>query len=466
MLVNTLLKNIGIECNDTREVMGISFDSRNVEEGYIFVAKKGDKYDGNDYIKQAFDNGALCVISDTISGDNIYKSGDIYKDEEIIIKKFYDFSDIKLVGITGTNGKTSTCYLAYEALRVLGEKATYIGTLGVIDGEYYKEIDNTTPELDVLAREIVKAKNRGSKYIIMEVSSHALSLGRVRAFDFNLIGFTNLSQDHLDYYQNMERYFLSKKKLFDDARKESIAIVNIDDLYAKKIIEGYKGKIVSYGKGGDYEFNVIQNNLQGIRFQIDDNIITSKLLFQTNIYNLSMAYLILKYLGIKKEKISQCLSNANIVKGRGELLYNKDYYIILDYAHTPDAMERILLEVNKIKENKIITLFGCGGNRDNKKRAIMGYIASLNSDKVYISNDNPRYEDENLIIEDIISLIKDKGNYIVLKDRAKAIKEAICSLEKKDILLILGKGHEEYQIIKDKKYYLSDKEIVKECLEN
>lgn len=465
MQVNLLLKSIGIDCYDSREVKGVCFDSKRIKSGDIFVAKKGNKYDGNEYIKEAFNNGAVCVISDSINGDNIYKSNNIDRDRNNLVKKFYDFSNIKIIGITGTNGKTSTAHLVYESLTNLGMYSTYIGTLGVIDREYYMALDNTTPEIDVLANEIVKAKNRGCKYIVMEVSSHSLSLGRVDILDFNILGFTNLSQDHLDYYDNMEKYFLSKKSFFDNARKESIAIVNMDDLYAKKIINDYKGKVIGFGKKDGYKINLISNDLNGLCFEIDGSIITSKLLFETNLYNLSMCYLILKYLGINKGDITRAMKNLNVVNGRGEVLVNKDYHIILDYAHTPDAMERILLESNKIKDNKIVTLFGCGGNRDKKKRAIMGYIASLNSDLVYICNDNPRNENEDEIIGDITSLIKDRGNYKIIKDRKEAIRNAISKLDKGDLLLILGKGHEEYQIIGDIKYHLSDREIVKECLE-
>jgi UDP-N-acetylmuramoyl-L-alanyl-D-glutamate--2,6-diaminopimelate ligase len=371
---------------------------------------------------------------------------------------------MKIIGITGTNGKTSTCHIIYDALTKMGKLTTYIGTLGIIDRDYKLELDNTTPEIDVLAREIDKAKKRGCKYIVMEVSSHALSLNRVNLLDFNIIGFTNLSQDHLDYYGNMEKYFYSKKMLFDNASKNSIAIINSDDIYSSKIINDYKGNVINYGRQGKYKYEIINSSLDGVNFNFDGCNITSKLLFETNIYNLCMAYLVLKSLGINKDKICDVISQSGIVNGRCEVIHNKDFYIILDYAHTPDAMEKILLEVNKIKENRIVTLFGCGGNRDKKKRGIMGYIASINSDKVYITNDNPRNEDEDHIIRDILSISNDPNKVVVIKDRKKAIKEAVDNLDKGDVLLILGKGHEDYQIIGNTKYNLSDREIVRECL--
>ena len=465
MLVKTLLDKIGIESNDDREVKGISFNSTNVGNGYIFIAKKGFSYDGNDYINEAFSNGALCVISDSFNGNNIYYSSNIDGDKLTLINEFYNFDDIKIIGITGTNGKTSTCYLLYEALNNLGIKATYIGTLGIISENYFYELENTTPEVDILAREISKAKERNSKYIVMEVSSHSLSLNRVSLLKFDYIGFTNLSQDHLDFYKNMEEYFLSKKLLFDKASSDCLAVINKDDIYSKRIIEDYKGMVVSYGKNSDYEYEIISNDLSGISFRIDGEIIQSKLLFKTNIYNLAMVYLLLKGIGINKKDIVNVLSNCNVIKGRSEVLYNKEFCIILDYAHTPDAMERILLEVNKIRKNRVVCLFGCGGNRDNKKREIMGFIACINSDKVYICNDNPRYENEDKIINDITALIKDKTNYEIIKDRKDAIEAALSNLCDGDILVILGKGHEEYQIIGNKKYHFSDKEIVLKWLE-
>jgi len=465
MLVKDLLRKIDIISDDNREVKGISFKSKEVRDGYIFVARKGNTFNGNDYIKEAFTNGAICVVSDSLESDNIYLSKNINRDAQTLIKNYYDLSDIKLIGVTGTNGKTSTCHLIYESLNSMKKRATYIGTLGVIDNDYKLELDNTTPEIDVLAREIDKAKKRGSEYIVMEVSSHSLSLNRVDILDFDVVCFTNLSQDHLDYYKNMEDYFRSKKLLFDRASDRSIAIVNNEDIYCDDIIKDYKGKVIRYGNKGDYEFEIINNSFEGISFKIDNQIITSKLLFKTNIYNLVVSYLVLKYLGFDPDEIRKALDKSNVINGRSEVLYNKGFYIILDYAHTPDAMERILLEVNKIKQNRVITLFGCGGNRDKSKRKIMGYISTLNSDKVYVSNDNPRFENEDDIISDIIS-ISNKEKITIIKDREKAISEAINELENGDVLLILGKGHEEYQIIKDKKYHLSDREIVNKCLEN
>lgn len=465
MIVKDLLKKINIDSNDTRIVKGIAFNSNDVEEGYIFIAYKGNSLDGNDYIHKAFEKGALCVISDRLVGYDIYKSKDIERAKEILTKAIYKINKIKLIGITGTNGKTSSAHLLYQSLNLMGVRATYIGTLGVIDLDYKLELENTTPSMDVLAREIVKAKKRGCEYVIMEVSSHSLSMNRVNIFNFDIIAFTNLSQDHLDYYKTMEDYFNAKKILFDNAGKETIGIINNEDKYSNKIIKDFKGKVIRYGNYSDYEYEIIQNDIKGLIFKINDKLVKSSLIYKTNLYNLLLTYVVLSSLGYQDDNIIDALNNAKTIEGRMDVLYNQDYTIVLDYAHTPDAMERIIKETNKIKQGKCCVLFGCGGNRDVSKRKIMGEIASRYADRIYLTNDNPRFESETKIIEDILEGIENKDKVIINKDRKEAINLAVSNLKKGDILLILGKGHEDYQIIKDKKIHLSDREIVKLCLE-
>lgn len=465
MIVKDVLKKIGIDSDDTRSVKGIAFNSKDIEEGFIFVAYKGSNVDGNDYIYEAFNNGAVCVISDRLVGYDVYKSNDIEKDKVTLIKSIYKLNKLKLIGITGTNGKTSSVHLLYQALNTLGVRTTYIGTLGVIDGEYTKEIDNTTPNMDVLAKEMHKAIKRGCEYIVMEVSSHALSMNRLLPFNFEVIAFTNLSQDHLDYYKTMDEYFRAKKILFDNASSNCIGIINNEDEYSKEIINDFKGKVIKYGENSNYEYSLVSNDLNGICFKVNDSIIKSKLLFKTNLYNLLLSYVVLSSLGYQKDNIVRALNNSKTINGRMDVICNREYTIVLDYAHTPDAMERIIKEANNIKENKLVVVFGCGGNRDNKKREIMGKIANDYADKIYLTNDNPRFEDETKIINDILKGIDNKEKVTIEKNREKAITKAIKKLDKGDILLILGKGHEDYQIIKDKKYHLSDREIVSRCLE-
>ena len=464
MLVKELLEKIGIASDNEKEVTGICFDSRKVKDGNIFVAYKGADSDGNDYIWDAFNNGAVCVVSDRLVGYDVYKSNNINLDKETMIREFYDFRKIKFIGITGTNGKTSSAHLLYQALNYLGIRTTYVGTLGVIDNEYFQELDNTTPDMDVLAREVEKAIDRKCKYIVMEVSSHSLSMNRIAPFYFDIVAFTNFTQDHLDYYQTMDEYFKAKKILFDRADENCIGVVNSEDTSSFKLISDFKGRIVTYGHKGNYDYRILKNNLNGLKFKVDENIIDTKLVYKTNLYNLLLVYTILSLLNYDKEDIKKALEDVSPIPGRMEILKNKNKYVILDYAHTPDAVEKIVKETNKIKKGKVYVLFGCGGNRDKSKRAIMGKIASEYGDYIYLTNDNPRNEDEMVIINDILTGITNP-NIVIEKDRKKAIETAIDNLKKGDILLVLGKGHEEYQIINNKKYHFSDKEIILQCLE-
>jgi len=464
VIVKDVLKRIGIDSNDTRIVKGVTFDSRKVKEGYIFVAYKGEKVDGNDYIYKAFENGAICVVSDRLVGYDVYKSDDIEKAKVSLCQLIYSLNKIKLIGITGTNGKTSSAHLVYQSLNNLGIRATYIGTLGVIDGDYIKELDNTTPNMDTLSFEINEAIKRKCEYVVMEVSSHALSMNRVKPFSFDVVAFTNLTQDHLDYYKDLEEYFNAKKLLFDTAKENCIGIINNEDNYSNKIIKDFKGKVIRYGNSSEYDYEIIKNDLNGLVFKVNEAIINSKLIYKTNIYNLLLTYVILSTLGYDKDLIIKAISDCNVIEGRMEVIANNNNYIILDYAHTPDAMERILKETNKIKKGRNIVLFGCGGNRDKSKREIMGKIANDYADFIYLTNDNPRFEKDDDIINDILFGIENKNKLIIEKDREKAITMAIKQMKENDVLLILGKGHEDYQIIKDQKYHLSDREIVLVCI--
>lgn len=465
MIVKDVLKKVGIESDDKRVVKGVAFDSNDVEDGYIFVAYNGNSTDGNNYIHKAFENGAVCVVSDRLVGYDIYKSDNIEFVKEELCKLIYKIDKIKLIGITGTNGKTSSAHLLYQCFNNMGIRATYIGTLGVIDNDYNKALNNTTPNMDVLSREIYLAKKRKCEYVVMEVSSHALSMSRTKIFKYDVIAFTNLTQDHLDYYKNMEEYFKAKKILFDNADENCIGIVNNEDSYSARIISDFKGKVIRYGNDSEYSYDLINNTMKGITFKVNEDIISSKLIFKPNLYNLLLVYTILMSLGYKNYDVVNSLNECKTINGRMEVLYSDEYYIVLDYAHTPDAMERIIKETNKIKQGRSIVVFGCGGNRDKSKRKIMGNIASLYGDKIYVTDDNPRFESEEAIISDILEGVSYKDKVIVEKDRKNAITLAIKDLTKNDVLLILGKGHEDYQIIKNKKIHLSDREIVQSCLE-
>jgi len=356
--------------------------------------------------------------------------------------------------MTGTNGKTTTCYLIYQALNKLGIKCAYIGTLGFYTDKE-KILNNTTPNLYEIYNMLLECVNNNYEYVVMEVSSQGLSMGRVNTLLFDYVIFSNLTQDHLDYHKTIDAYAQEKQKLFNMTR-DSIAIVNNDDKYKDYFL--LDNKNITYGKNdSDYNISDIKSTLDGTRFKLNDERYITNLIGEYNIYNLSIVIILLKCLNI--ESIYEVIKELTAPNGRMDIVKYKSNNIVVDYAHTPDAVLKIIKEVSKIKHNRIITMIGCGGNRDKTKRPIMGDIATKYSDFVIFTSDNPRYEKPKKILKDITCKLDNK-NYKIIVNRKKAIKRGIQMLEKNDILLLLGKGHEDYQIIKSKKYPFSDKNIV------
>ena len=464
MKLKELLKAIDIDFNEDIDIKGITCNSKEVKKGYLFIAIKGNVHNGNDYIKDAIKQKASYIISDSITGSNILKIENI---KELKAKLFYTFynypqNKLKIIGVTGTNGKTSSAYILYNLLNKLGTKAMYIGTLGVIDNEYYRGLDNTTPDSDILALEFYKAVKRKTKYVIMEVSSHALSFDRVKYIDFKGAIYTNLTHEHLDYHVTMANYLLAKQKLFNNLSEDSFAIINSDDKYYHDIEKNCKGKIIHYGmEKNEFRISNISRGLEGIRFDLGgyENI-TSKLLGIINVYNISAAFLCAIELGFDDELIKNKIKEIDTINGRLEKVYNDNYCVILDYAHTPDAMEKVLVEIKPLVTNRLIVLFGCGGNRDTTKRPLMGEIATSYADVAYITSDNPRFEDPLNIIYDVLKGCKNEKKIVVEENRELALKKALGEIECGDILMVLGKGHEEYQIIGDERISCSDKEMI------
>ncbi len=437
--------------------MNIKIDSRKIQKGDTFIALRGQNDDGHKYVLDAIKNGATCVIVEegSYDVDTIVVSDTKKYLEEYLENNYYDdIKNLKLIGMTGTNGKTTTCYLIYQALNKLDIKCAYIGTLGFFTDEEIKT-DNTTPNLYELYNMLLYCSKNGYKYVVMEASSQGLSMGRLNTLIFDYVIFSNLTQDHLDYHKTMDEYLTQKQKLFK-MTDDSYAIVNIDDEYSKYFL--LDNKNITYGKGNsDYIISDIKSNIDGSYFKLNDEEYYTKLIGEYNIYNVAIVIILLKTLGV--ENIKEIISNLNSPNGRMDIVKYKDNTIIIDYAHTPDAVEKIIKSVSKLDHNKIITLIGCGGNRDKTKRSIMGDIATKNSDYVIFTSDNPRYEDPNEILNDMTCKLY-KNNYEIIADRKKAILNAIQKLSKNDILLLLGKGHEDYQIIGDTKYPFKDKDIV------
>lgn len=436
-------------------------DSRRVVPGDTFVDTTFNK----EYVYDAVRNGAALIISkikydeDTIVVDDPKEYYNNY-----IYNKYYDkIKDITLIGVTGTNGKTTTSYVIYDILNKMDVKCAYIGTIGFYKSGIIKELNNTTPDIEELYEYLYECANDDIKYVVMEVSSHALDQDRVYGLKYDACIFTNLTEDHLDYHKNMEEYKKAKLLLFNKLRNKRIAIVNSDDQNYKDFMlsNNYNVKV---GRFGDFKIKDIKLNDDSLDLKFsfkNDYFKHLNMVGKYNAYNYLEAVAALVYLNFDINEILKI--DVFTPPGRMYIVKYKDNTIFIDYAHTPDAMEKVLKSVNEFKKNRIITIFGCGGDRDRFKRSIMGDIASSYSDKVIITNDNPRNEDDDSIIFDIVGGIK-KDNFEIVKNRRDAIIKGISYLGKNDILLILGKGHEDYQIIGNIRNHFSDLEVVREII--
>ena len=367
-----------------------------------------------------------------------------------------------MLGVTGTNGKTTSCYLIYQMLLNLGIDAAYIGTIGFYHKDEFIELNNTTPDIQTLYGLLHHAKESGCKSVIMEVSSQALAYDRLYGINYDEIAFTNLTEDHLDFHKTMEEYLKAKLLVLDHLNKDAVIIANSDDENYVKFNDK-KHKFLTFGMNGDYKiekFDITPSETT-LEFSYEDkkyNVevpLTSKF----NVYNyLTMLSIVHNY-GFSIDEIVEKTPLLKAPKGRCEAYKVNNGYAVIDYAHTPDAVEKVISAYNELKKNRVITIVGCGGDRDPKKRPIMGGIAANLSDYVILTSDNPRTEDPQKIMDDILVGVK-TDNYEVELDRRKAIKKGIDMMQKDDILLILGKGHEDYQIIGKTKYHLDDAEEV------
>jgi len=370
--------------------MNIKIDSRKINKGDTFIAIRGENNDGHKYVIDAINNGATTVIVEEGDYDvNTILVNDTKKYlEEYLENNYYDqIKKLKLIGMTGTNGKTTTCFLIYQALNKIGIKCAYIGTLGFYTDKQ-KELSNTTPNLYEIYNMLIECVDNDYEYVVMEVSSQGIAMGRISTLIFDYVIFSNLTQDHLDYHGTIESYVSEKQKLFTMTR-DAIAIINNDDKYKDYFL--LDNKNITYGNNNsDYNISNIESTLDGTKFKLNDEEYFTKLIGEYNIYNISVVIILLKCLNI--DNISSIISELKCPDGRMDIIKYNDNNIIVDYAHTPDAVEKIIKEVSKIPHNKIITIIGCGGNRDKTKRPIMGDIATTYSDYVIFTSDNPRYE--------------------------------------------------------------------------
>lgn len=448
-------------------MINIKTNSTKVENGDTFVAIKGHTVDGHNFIDDAIKNGAKNLIVEKEGNYSIpyLVVDDTKKYLDDVLKENYskDFEKLKIIGITGTNGKTTTAYITSSILTKLNIKNAYIGTIGFyINSKKIKDLPNTTPDILELYNLIYDAKNEGCEVIVMEISSHSLDLNRINGINFAIAAFTNLTQDHLDYHKNMENYLNSKRKILSYIDNKGIIVVNKDDKYSEYFING-NAKTIGVNDCDynidSYSFDLYNSIIEFTHNKIKYNVKTN-LFSKFNVYNYLTSLAIVNNLGINIDDIIKVTKDIYAPKGRFEAYKVKEGLAIIDYAHTPDAVLKIITAVKEHAKGKIITVIGCGGNRDKLKRPIMGEIATKNSDYVIFTNDNPRLEDEKNIMNDIIKGVID-NNYEIEYDRKIAIKKALDLIGKNDIALILGKGHEEYQIFKNGTVYFSDsKEVI------
>ncbi len=463
------------------EITGITYDSRKVQAGFLFVCISGFKTDGHMFIDQAVDNGAAAILTE--------KEVDIRPDVTLCVTSssrqalssisanFYHHpsQSLRVVGVTGTNGKTTTTHLIKAILDEAGYKTSILGTLYGLIGNQATEMAHTTPEAPELEEFLFSSLQAGVQYAIIEVSSHALDLFRVNDVDFNVGVFTNLTQDHLDYHQTMDKYLLSKLKLFKNLpiKEKNYTIVNADDGAAKDFIQASGNRCYTYGINNNADVRAvnIKTTMKGSTFKIKwsdgDFNIEMKLIGLFSIYNALAAICFALNEGVQVDFIKSALDKVQGVAGRFETVdCGQKFNVIVDYAHTPDGLENILSTARNITKKRLICLFGCGGDRDRTKRPLMGEVAARYSDFCVVTSDNPRSEDPQAIIEDIIPGLDKNPNsrYAIIVDRREAIRHALNLAREGDIVIIAGKGHETYQLIQGKKYDFDDRKIAAEIL--
>lgn len=493
--LNDLLPPISVkETHGSTElsVKGITYDSRQVKPDYIFVAISGYTEDGNYYIPQALEAGAAVVISSKRIEKLTRPSRWGGSATQIVVENprkalaklatiFYNYPSDKLniIGITGTNGKTTVSYLAEAIFKENGAKVGVLGTIAYRLGEKILPAPITTPQSSDLQQILRKLVDGKFSTVVMEVSSHALSLDRVEGCEFDSALFTNLSREHLDFHKSMEEYLKEKIKLFSilgkDARKEreKLAVLNLDDPSTEKIIQSTKAKIITYGieKKADVVAKNIKLNLEKTTFTLlspnGETKISLPLIGKYNVYNALAASTVALGQGISLDIIKSGLEKVSSIPGRFEKIdCGQPFTVIVDYAHTDEALRNLLHACGELKPRRIITVFGCGGDRDRGKRPLMGEVAVDLSDYVLVTSDNPRSEDPERIALDIEVGIKRKGksNYQTIIDRFQAIEKALSMAKKGDLIAIVGKGHEDYQLFKDRRIHFDDREVARKIL--
>lgn len=469
------------------EVHGIQYDSRKIEREDCFVALRGGGTDGHKFVEAAVEKGAKVVVleQDATLPDPYFMHMHVVKvvvpdSRKALARMSANFfghpaRKLTMIGVTGTNGKTTTSHLVKSILEAAGRRAGLIGTIEYKIGNEVIPATHTTPESLELNEILSRMLDAGCDSVSMEVSSHALHQSRVFGLEYDAAVFTNLTQDHLDYHGTMEDYFRAKQLLFDGLANDAAAVINCDDAWGTKLASTTRARSITFGAGdaADVRATDIRLSMDGTSFRIrhenKERELSSPLVGRFNVYNILAAYASGLALGIPHEKIEKGISNLTNVRGRFERIASpKGWSAIVDYAHTPDALEKCLLTVHDIlpkdRRGRIITVFGAGGNRDKTKRPLMGKIAGSLSDLAIVTSDNPRTENPERIIDDIVAGIPRESTVIRESDRRKAIHAALRQAQPGDVVVVAGKGHEDYQVIGKEKIHFNDREIIEEFI--
>lgn len=465
------------------EINGISNNSSKIESGFIFVAVKGFKTDGHKFIPEAISNGASAIVineNSELQGLQPEKQGAVVLTVKDTRESFAQISNIlfnepssrlNLIGITGTKGKTTTAFITKFIFDFAGRKSGLLGTIANYIGDKEVPTKLTTPEADVINSLMHEMVSEGCKNCVMEVSSHSLVLHRADFLDFNTAVFTNLTSDHMDFHSDRSEYLQAKKILFKFLKKDGTAIVNIDDEAAEEIISGIDAKVIKYGlsENADFRITNVEYDFSGTSFNLingnSEFKIKTRLIGLFNAYNSTAAFISAYAAGIDHEVVIKAIENAPQVPGRFEVINSKGKNVIVDYSHTADSLQKTLEAIHFLTEDEIpiYTVIGCGGDRDKSKRPIMGKIASEMSSKVFLTSDNPRTENPFEILNEIEKGIE-KDNYLIIEDRENAIAAAIQRSDDNAVILIAGKGHENYQEINGIRNHFSDKETAEKYL--
>ncbi len=461
-----------------REITGVCFDSRKADAGNVFIAVKGTRADGHDFIRDAISKGCTAIVCETLPEKTVPDICYIQVKNAgfalgIICSNYFGqpSGKIKLIGITGTNGKTTIATLLYRLITKLGYRAGLISTIEVLINDRAQEATHTTPDALQINRLLADMVNQDCSYCFMEVSSHSIDQQRIAGLQFAGGIFTNLTHEHLDYHKDFRHYLNSKKAFFNHLPDDAFALINLDDRNGKVMVQNCKAKTKTYSlkSFSDYKGKIMENHFEGMQLKINERDVWISLMGEFNAYNTLAVYACCELLSIEKESVLTGLSDLHPVRGRAEVVRGESGVVaIVDYAHTPDALKNIIQSVDQIrpKGQKLITVVGAGGNRDRAKRPLMGNIAATGSDRVILTSDNPRNESPEAIIDEIKSGISEAGmkKVIAIVDRYEAIKTAIMLANKGDIVLVAGKGHETYQDIAGKKVHFDDLEIIKQIM--